>query len=175
MSARLVSPHHVAALAAFAIKQNRANTIHRLRLSDELLEATPVGSAAKIAEILMAENVRSVDHRYPSNIDTERNKDVVRIATEVAARYVSDPAHFESLGRHGKALTALDIIKMADCLNYQSCETDDYQETAAAKLLMQIRENAITAIPGYDEAIRDFDEVMDDATDGVANAPGVKM
>jgi hypothetical protein len=35
------------------------------------------------------------------------------------------------------------VISCCDCLRYQSCETDDYEQTAAYKVLDAIRESAI--------------------------------
>ncbi len=53
-------------------------------------------------------------------------------------------------------LSAVSILKMCDCLEYQSCETDDYGETLAFQLLDQIRREAIRALPRYDDGPWDF-------------------
>lgn len=41
---------------------------------------------------------------------------------------------------------------LQDGCRYQSCETPDYQETNACKLVDLIRHYAIEALPGYEEA-----------------------
>lgn len=51
-----------------------------------------------------------------------------------------------------KVLTAVEVLKACDCYDYQSCETDDYHETTAAKLVDRIRKSAIGKLPGYEDA-----------------------
>jgi len=85
-----------------------------------------------VANILKAENIRSVNARY---LESE---------TAVACMI---PANRFALPRD-----AVTILKLCDCLEYQSCDTDDYAETEAARLLMAIRNLAIRRLPGYDDA-----------------------
>jgi len=85
------------------------------------------------ADVLMRENVRSVRARY---------QDMV-----VAAPFIPSARPDQCAG-----LTPLHILKMCDCLEYQSCETDDYHTTTAWHLLQAIRRAAIRELPGYDEA-----------------------
>jgi hypothetical protein len=47
---------------------------------------------------------------------------------------------------------AVQIIKLCNCLDYQSCETPDWKDTRAYALLDNIRERAIRELPGYDNA-----------------------
>jgi hypothetical protein len=49
-------------------------------------------------------------------------------------------------------LNPVSILKLCDCLEYQSCETEDYNETVAYRLLNVIRRAAIRILPGYDDA-----------------------
>ncbi len=86
--------------------------------------------ADKIGSILWAENNRSVNHRY-----TESNE---------TPGYQHQPLMRPS--------TPVEIIKACNCLNYQSCETADWDQTEAHAILDAIRERAIRELPGYDEA-----------------------
>ena len=84
----------------------------------------------KAGQILLNENIRSVETRYNSTeIPT------TFILTELTNNY-----------------TAIEIVKLCDSLDYQSCETDDWLTTEAYAILQAIRENAIRALPGYVEA-----------------------
>ena len=86
----------------------------------------------------MAENVRSVDHRY--------NETNAREAPFTFAEIAS-----------ARDLTPVEALKCAHCLEYQSCETEDYQDTAAYLLLQRICDAAVKLgadrkAPGYDSA-----------------------
>lgn len=83
------------------------------------------------ANILMRENVRSVNHRY-------QDKDVFQ------GNVVLD--------RTAKALPILNVLKLIDYLQYQSCECDDYKKSEAYKLLCNYRELLIPKLDGWQEA-----------------------
>lgn len=46
----------------------------------------------------------------------------------------------------------IEIIKLCNSLDYQSCEHPDWEASHAKALLDKIRQTAITKLPGYDEA-----------------------
>lgn len=81
------------------------------------------------AEILKAQNVRSVDYRY-----SEFN--------------CLSPIRYTPTNGY----TAVQIIKACHCYDYQACETPDYEETTAKRICDAIESAAINALPGYDEA-----------------------
>lgn len=91
------------------------------------------GDESRVAQVLYDENARSVDARY---------------------RESTPPRVFPFRFEHGRAAsaTAVAIIKMAHCLAYQSCETDDWESTEAFAILRGIEDFAMRALPGYDEA-----------------------
>jgi len=124
MSAFVVSKNHLAAIAAFgALKQVSTGTSN-------------VGfDFGSIYKTLAEANVRSVCHRYGDSKDEYRN-------------FLKPPARVPRL----QLPTAIQIVKLCDCLDYQSCETDDWRGSEACKLLGHIRNAAIRALPGYDEA-----------------------
>lgn len=96
-----------------------------------------------VGQILWAENWRSLNARYP---DTPTNRaDTPGIIAEVAKDYRYHAPHSDML-------SPLQIIKACHCLNYQSCESDDYEQTLAFHILEAIERAAVRKIPGYDDA-----------------------
>lgn len=122
MSAFVVSKNHVAALAHYAINKQIWFDGRSARRED----------FKTIYQTLAAENVRSVCHRYAG--DKAENYASFVSGRGVKPHVIVDPVQ---------------IIKLADCLDYQSCETDDWKETEAYRLLEKIRNAAISNLPGY--------------------------
>lgn len=152
MSAFICGPDHFKVLAIFAA--SRAHGSLRvdpryLKGCEKLEGYDELKLASAYADVLYAENVRSVLRRYPD--DTE----------ESAPGPINKPTHIRVTGRDVCAaafrLPAVSILKMCDCLEYQSCETDDWEQTPAYRLLNAIRKAAIHALPGYDAAPWDYD------------------
>ena len=85
----------------------------------------------ELGQILLDENVRSVSARYPH--DARQN-----LPGPVNNAYAFD-YKFQPV-RHQLAAW---VVKSCDCVKYQSCETDDYEDTLAYKVLQAIRESAI--------------------------------
>jgi len=125
MSAYVVSKKHLATIANFAVQHDTWLDDHRATENDY----------NHIYKTLAAENVRSVCHRY---------------AAEKPETYAS----FLRPSLKGKtpAIDAVAVVKLCDCLDYQSCETDDWETTPACRLLRRIRDKAVRLIPGYEEA-----------------------
>ena len=44
------------------------------------------------------------------------------------------------------------VLKSIACLRYQSCETEDWEQSKAARWLEELRELAIDHLPGYEAA-----------------------
>jgi len=138
MSAYVCSKAHFKALAIFAVRKSCGSLFVDPRYVDGAkdVEGTDLNViATRYAAILLAENVRSVRERYADDIG-----DYDEI--EISKSEVLMP----------KALSPVTILKLCNCLAYQSCETDDWETTNAHKLLQQIKDAAIRILPGYDEA-----------------------
>lgn len=103
---------------------------------------SPVKLASVYADMLFNENVRSVQCRYPQDKRSDYPLHLFVNARDAAGRLAHVPA--------------ISILKMCDCLEYQSCETDDYEQTTAYRLLDNIRRHAIRSLPGYEAAPYDF-------------------
>lgn len=142
MSSYLVNPEHIGALAAFAVQHDA--------VSRPLHGSCGFDSARYVARLLAEENVRSVHCRYPARKD-EQHEAFYLSAEDWAEHYYFNPPNVSPLG----------IISMCRCLDYQSCDTSDWDDTPACKQLTIIQDAAITALPGYKEAsktYRDYSE-----------------
>lgn len=124
MSAFVVSDNHILVLVEAARRytwdREKPETIHR-----------GVENWQEIVDILIAENYRSVNHRYP---------------------HQAEPHKIQYKPMSTFSFTPVDILKACDCYDYQACETNDYRQTQAAKIIDRIRAMAISKLPGYDKA-----------------------
>lgn len=90
---------------------------------------------SEIATVLAEQNIRSVEYRYP---DTKEVGGAVEFGhSAVNEGYVAECIALSGSSR-GPQLTAADIFKMACCYDYQACETEDYEETQAKKIVNKI-------------------------------------
>lgn len=125
MSAFVVPLTHINAIVQFASN-------HRVSLYRAAGQSTTVvtGHEQATAELLLQENVRSVNCRYASD----------------------DPAPIIRYDGRAPTLSPLAVLKACNCLDYQSCETTDWDMTDACQLLDAIRREAVRCLPGYDAA-----------------------
>lgn len=88
-------------------------------------------NASEIGQKLLDENFRSVNYRYREN--------------DKAAR-------FEYRAVRSDEYSAVDVLKAIDCLDYQSCETDNWSKSEAWAILDGIKNAMIRSLPGYEES-----------------------
>lgn len=143
MSAFIVHRIHVAALVRFHQLADRGRDDFRALVPPpepggawDVRHYTPQSAA----DCLMAENVRSVRARYE---DADRSGMVAPADLEGFL-----PEEIEA----APELTPLEALKACDCLEYQSCETEEYRASAAYWLLDAIRGRAIHSLHGYGSA-----------------------
>lgn len=86
----------------------------------------------EIGQELVNENCRSVNYRYKRD-DTPYKYNF-------------------SLIPFAKKLKPIAVIKLIDCLEYQSCETKDYYKTDAFLILYHTRRAITQKFTGYDKA-----------------------
>lgn len=130
MSAFLVSPFHINALVTWA---GLARGTMQRSYYWQGRRRYFAGDLDRVASVLFAEHVRSVNRRYRQ----------------------ADPAHgFAFRPEHAAALrlSPVAVIKACHCLAYQSCETDDWEDTEAFAILRGIEDCAVRALPGYELA-----------------------
>lgn len=123
MSAWICTDYHLNALANFA-RDKRAD-YYWGNIREGFTDPQ------RIVEVLQAENYRSVNNRYRDE-------------------YGNPPPIKFQMGTSMLVLKPVDILKACHCLNYQSCESDDWNETEAKAILEAIEHAAMRALPGYD-------------------------
>lgn len=148
MSAYICNPEHIGILAAYAAVERCA--IYEWTGTNVIL------TAQNVAKGLALENIRSVATRYPNDKDGDRPGPALKDADIVEACQIY-AGHFAK--RMGGviidaeyALEPVQVLKLVEGLDYQSCETDDWQTTLAARQLRWISGDAIRRLPNYDEA-----------------------
>ena len=134
MSAFVVSYEHInAILHWYRVTQHRLH--YNLSAKGKIFGGWSEADAwIKAAEVLFAENARSVAFRYqvdPEEFDPSQvNVDLFSI----------------------KPLEPVEVLSAIECYLYQCCETNDWQETLAFALASKIKSAAIGALPGYSKA-----------------------
>ena len=148
MSAYICNPEHIGILAAYAAVNDCA--IYEWRMSDNIL------TAQNVAKGLALENIRSVAHRYPDDKDGHRPGPNLKDADIVEACQIY-AGHF-AMRMGGVIVMAEDVLepvqvlKLVRSLDYQSCETDDWEMTLAAQQLRWISGEAISRLTRYEYA-----------------------
>ena len=122
MSAFVVSDKHINTIVTWAARQNV-----NYRSGDEWMPIR--GHEQQVAQMLLNQNVRSVNYRYNEHDDVS------------AIRYT--PVHLTSGSGYRNALQ---VMKAAQCYNYQACETDDYESTGAHAIYHAILYRAISVL-----------------------------
>ncbi|PHM37647.1 hypothetical protein Xmau_03865 [Xenorhabdus mauleonii] len=83
----------------------------------------------KVGEILHQANLDSFNYRYKEDLTGT-------FVFDSSAPQLSVPA----------------VLKALDCIEYQCCEVESYQQTRAYKIIKQLRLSLIDKIDGYEEA-----------------------
>ena len=127
MSAYLVAPHHAAYLACYYVKMRQQCSGVPNAPTDE----------AGMAQLLAEANMASLAARYGDSIDRAYVAECRRAAMQAQwTRF--DP---------------LQVIKAAQCFDYQACEVDDYDQTLTRQIVLRIISDAATDMEGYGEAL----------------------
>lgn len=159
MSAYICGPDHFKALAVFAASRRFGREwrvdpryvpglTHPEAAKRGLDNFNPHELATLYADTLYQENIRSVRARYPDDKRDDLPGPCIKPLHIVVtgADFQTRKLRFEPVA----------ILKMCDGLEYQSCETEEWPQTVACRLLQAIRKAAISALPGYDKAPWDY-------------------
>ena len=87
-----------------------------------------------LAQRLWDENIRSVNYRYQ---ETNNPKEFIIKKIEHQGTYDIDP---------------IQVLKSIHCLQYQSCETSDWEKTEEYIILKALEQAAIRHLPRYEQA-----------------------
>lgn len=127
MSAYLVPDYHINALVSWAAGRHGSNAVSYYWNGKR---RDVRGDEKRIASVLYAENVRSVNARYRE----------------------ADPAHGFVFKRVANVLNPIDVIKGCHGYSYQACEAEGWEESEAFAIIAGIERSAIRALPGYEES-----------------------
>jgi hypothetical protein len=145
MSAFVVSHAHINALVSYG---NGPHDSLRITLADgSTLKFDYAEDCQRAATILLAENYRSVHARYPDTIETPDN-------TPGPIAEIGQPIVFSYSSYYPRQ--AVHILSMCACYDYQACETDDYDQSDARKIVDALRHRAISNLDGWDKAPWEF-------------------
>lgn len=115
-------------MSAYIVFHNHINAI--VKWASEHNVARVPGNEQATAELLRAENTRSVNYRY------EEANPVGSIVFDFDA----------------PDLTPIELIKACRLLTHQCGETVDWETTPACQLLKSCRREALDQLPGYERA-----------------------
>lgn len=130
MSAYIVNREHISYLVlaaeAYGLNWSHGNKDHRIRRGD-------YDEMVRAGQMLWDENTRSVNARYRSN---------------------DEPLTFSERDLPLKAMTfpGVQVIKAAQCLRYQSCEHEGWEQSEACAFISALINSASYHIAGYDDA-----------------------
>lgn len=123
MSAFTLPDNHISAIIGYAVRHNAIG--YAMFAIDMHYDRNPSPEQLReIGQILLDENYRSVNTRYREE--------------EQTPRFIYNP-RFEN----GKCLTHKQVINAIRCYDYQSCETNDYNSSPAAKFVSSIKNSAV--------------------------------
>jgi hypothetical protein len=127
MSAFIVPDYHINALVSWAAERHGLNAVSYY-WGGRRREVR--GDEKRIASVLYAENVRSVNARYRE----------------------ADAAHGFKFKRVPNRLNPIDVVKACHGYGYQACEANGWEQSEAFAIIAAITQSAIRAVPGYSES-----------------------
>jgi hypothetical protein len=130
MSAFVVGNDHIAAMTELAVGRGAStDAVYWDEKGDGVCKRIQREDFDRIGQLLLDENVRSVNYRYKAD----------DVGVFVDPPYLQGP-------------TAVEGLSMVVCYQYQSCETPDWEQSAAYRLCEAIIHKLIRHLPGYDDA-----------------------
>ena len=130
MSCFIVNEKHINTLVNYLKEKSKFQTT--IEIEGKRLSLHDPSTLTKVGNVLVCENFRSYNYRY----DEHENSYIYNY-------------HFDWDILN---MNPVQIIKACHCLNYQSCECPDYNESEAKRIIDTIKTIAICNLPGYDEA-----------------------
>ena len=147
MSAYLVEPKHIATLSQWMKQQGFDRKVVATRLAEENIKSIgyryPDTKGKEAHDWLsMKDNQHYIDECVNMNV----GKQVIRISGGMDGNYGDNKEEWMV------EIKPLSIIKMANVLDYQSCEHPDYKTSEARELIDRIIHTAIPKLEGYQTA-----------------------
>jgi len=148
MSAYVVTENHIIYLVAAALSRRINRGAHgrfsweQVRypgdVTHHIIDAGEMEAVAEFASDLWRENVRSVNHRYPNDLQDP-------------ASYCITPHEIDDK-LHAWEFDPVQVLKAIDCLEYQSCEHPEWDASSACSFLNRLRRESIATLVGYSDA-----------------------
>ena len=89
------------------------------------------GDLQAMAEMLLKQNIISVSYLYKTDQPDDEKIKYKNLLLDYSA---------------------IDILRICECYDYQACETPDYESTYAASIIRAIRTAAILSLPEWDKS-----------------------
>ena len=102
--------------------------------------------AVAVANMLWAENVKSVETRYPGS-----KGDLPGAVADSEAGYVVTVEDWQRLPWL-RRLDPVQLLKSCSCYAYQSCEHEGWERSEAHDFIRALKGAAVRVLPGYDAA-----------------------
>lgn len=129
MSAYIMHTDEINVIVSFFIKPGHLNEDNLWTLVNGEHNYMTLENAELVATKLYSQNVRSVNERY-----NEETVETYQFTYDTRA----------------KNRPVGNIIGALDCLEYQSCETDDWEQTDAHQIICDMRKNLLKKLAGED-------------------------
>lgn len=142
MSAFVVSKKHITMMVETALDGTKECggpnwKLFSLRLPLGILDANMLGQA------LIEENLKSIHARYPDTVEDPEN------TPGPIAQYCHESYKHPHVTTR---LTAVEALKAIICYEYQSCEHDEWNESAVKEFCDRLKHKLIGVLPGYEAA-----------------------
>lgn len=133
----LARPEGDTTMSAFIVDKQHIDNIVATAMAYRMRQAA---HPTQLGRMLWVENTKSVAYRYSDHPDFPEFSDVAEAETYGFNAYSA------------RSLTAVEVLKAINCLEYQSCEHPGWQTSTARVFLDEMRSEAINHLPGYDAA-----------------------
>lgn len=130
MSCMTVPDNHINALLSWVNHHDNNPTV--IFTTHETFDPSDIDDLQRMAEILAAENTRSLNCRYNEEETPPRD---IAFSFQLKDR------------------SPVEILKACACYDYNSDQTGLYAQSTAAQIIRAIRTRAIGRLPGYREAL----------------------
>lgn len=135
MSCFICDDAHITALAAYAVSNNLFSREHNAVL---MVKYPRLNDAEALAHEMFDENAKAYSNNYSGRYDSEVGTFTYDRETAIKARR--------------GAFSAVEIIKSAQCYEYQACDSKTWDDSIAKRVIRAIVGHAIQALPGYESA-----------------------
>lgn len=145
MSAYVVSRDHIRFLVAAArshriVRQYGMYWYHDGKSNK--LDAHDRDQASHIGQMLWDENIKSINARYPDTVGKLDNMPGPVDETFIYAHSADWP----------REITPVQVLKACNGYEYQACEHDGWKDSEAHAFIEALKNAAVRALPGYEEA-----------------------